>query len=609
MTNSEPEYTEESFADPNAPILDLQIEEPPPPGPPRREPPQKGKRPLLKWILIGCVGIPLIVSLLCVGIGALTGISLLNRLQEEIAAVEEPTATPIVTLVPTADLSALFTPTPPPPPTPTPEPPGGAFSGIEDGSRFDLGQTLGLDLTAQDGTGITSLIINDNGQTIFSERYAGLPEIRFSRNWSPLADGRHRITAQITNRLGETHEVAGLTLFINDPDFLARNEAVFSRVQANVGALRGLTLAEPVFPYLMGVPDLRRVLRETGYSEAIARDDSAVLALFDLFPRGKSFYEDNLQYTSTNILGFYDPATGDLAIITNNRDLDILNEYAYAHELMHALQDQHFSLDWFAENEIRLGSDRQLARRALAEGEAELLQELYLDLGYIDEQGKNELLNALARLPRMGQSASLVDIPEVLVRSADFPYVEGKEFARALYNQSGWSGLDGAWAAPPESTEHILHPERYLAGDQPIAVEPLPVEDMLGDVWRRVRVDTLGELYLRLMLGRRLNADAVETAAAGWGGDTYQVFQHQESGGLILLWRLAWDSPADRDQFGAAYGEYAGQEYGGEVVVAPGAVCRQGADIACGLPVGEDWLIIRAPDAETAAALIASQTP
>ena len=55
----------------------------------------------------------------------------------------------------------------------------------------------------------------------------------------------------------------------------------------------------------------------------------------------------------------------------------------------------------------------------------------------------------------------------------------------------------------------------------------------------------LGEVLVNTLLG----GDA-PAAAAGWGGDRYQVWD--VGGRTLLSWRSVWDTPADRREFADA---------------------------------------------------------
>ena len=128
--------------------------------------------------------------------------------------------------------------------------------------------------------------------------------------------------------------------------------------------------------------------------------------------------------------------------------------------------------------------------------------------------------------------------PPVLISSLSFPYSSGYRFVETLYDAGGFEAIDAAWADPPRSTEHILHPERYLAGDAPQIVTLPPLTDTLGVGWELLEDDILGEFFLREYLDQQLAAAVAERAAEGWGGDRYAVYWNEATGGLVMALRL-----------------------------------------------------------------------
>ncbi len=95
----------------------------------------------------------------------------------------------------------------------------------------------------------------------------------------------------------------------------------------------------------------------------------------------------------------------------------------------------------------------------------------------------------------------------------------------------------------PESTEQILHPEKWVAVETPLRVS-LDVE--LGAGWRRAVRGTWGEWQTRELLG----GGSAKAAAAGWGGDRYELWQRAGEDVLVMRWR--WDTLADASEFEAA---------------------------------------------------------
>jgi hypothetical protein len=95
-------------------------------------------------------------------------------------------------------------------------------------------------------------------------------------------------------------------------------------------------------------------------------------------------------------------------------------------------------------------------------------------------------------------SAQWESLPLVSETLRLFPYRDGLAFVVDLYRAGGFALVDQAYARPPQTTEHILHPEKYLADERPRAIAEL--EAPAG--WKVEGKHTLGELRTRR--GRRL---------------------------------------------------------------------------------------------------------
>jgi len=136
----------------------------------------------------------------------------------------------------------------------------------------------------------------------------------------------------------------------------------------------------------------------------------------------------------------------------------------------------------------------------------------------------------------------LPDAPPVVRDHLIQPYLAGLGLARAIWSRGGGAAMRDAWARPPESTEQVLHPERYFAGEAPRRLVPR----MLPPPGARLLSEgTLGELLLRSLL-----EPGAESAAEGWGGDAWRLYD--AAGRTLLVWRSEWDSEADAAEFASA---------------------------------------------------------
>ena len=208
-------------------------------------------------------------------------------------------------------------------------------------------------------------------------------------------------------------------------------------------------------------------------------------------------------------------------------------------QYLQALQDQHFSfttrLDEAAE---RL--DASLAVQALAVGDSFRGLGVYV---FSAPPGRFDL-RALVEmeLPAMGNA------PDAVQRHLSLSTNVGPSFVAALIEAEGPDSIAKAYGSPPMTSEQILHPGKYLAGEGAIEVELPDVGAALGVPWVEVYDGELGEVTLRSYLEKVAGSDQPK-AATGWGGGRFKIFQSPIGGDRVLVALTAWDTPTDAQEF------------------------------------------------------------
>ncbi len=387
------------------------------------------------------------------------------------------------------------------------------------------------------------------------------------------------------------------------------NEQLMDTVEGQVAALRGLESTQPVERALMTQQQLyERMLQdfEENFPPEEARDYTLTLAAFDFLDPDLDMYNLLLRLYTEQIAGFYDPETGQIYVIAGLSLMGQMDRLTYAHEFTHALQDQHFDLEALGlrdDAEGEYDSEYLSAVRALVEGDARLMEQQFLDAHYSAEDWA-ELVQEAAEI-----DTSVLNVtPDILYASLLFPYDYGQPFVEALYEEGGWAAVDAAYASPPRSTEHILHPDRYDAGDAPQIVSLSPLTGTLGAGWRQVDEDILGEYFTRRYLAQQIPEEEAEAAAEGWGGDRYVVHYRQADEALVLALHTVWDTPADAEEFVDAYVAYAEGRFGHPADLTNGArLCWVGdADQLCLTWGPTDATIVLGPDETTVELLLES---
>jgi hypothetical protein len=164
--------------------------------------------------------------------------------------------------------------------------------------------------------------------------------------------------------------------------------------------------------------------------------------------------------------------------------------------------------------------------------------------------------------------------PQILVEGLLFPYTAGQAFVLPLQSSGGWKAVDALYADMPRSTEQILHPDKYQAGEEPIAVKlPKALAANMGKGWKVSMEDTFGEFQLGVWLrASGIRAGDASAASAGWGGDRLAVLNGPDDAWAVVM-HTTWDSDDDATAFRQSAGQAVtdGPE--------PGTVIADGRDV------------------------------
>jgi hypothetical protein len=346
-----------------------------------------------------------------------------------------------------------------------------------------------------------------------------------------------------------------------DPDIAAEMD----QIEQDVTEMRQLTANQPVTRALLSRDQLQQHVTDNflkDYTPEEARKDTLVLSAFGLLDPNfemLSFYKELL---TEQVAGFYDNETKEMYVVQGDGFFGT-ERATYAHEYVHALQDQTYDLKngLRYDNEIcKKESERCAAVQALVEGDASLAGFTWL-YSYGSAEDRQQILE----FSQQYKIPVYDNAPEYIKQGFLFPYQQGLTFVKALFDKGGWAAVNAAYAEQPLSTEQILHPERY-PDDRPLEVS-LPEID-LGNGWKEIDRSTLGEwsTYLMLAYGQntaaRLDNKAASQAAAGWGGDAYAVYADAAGQKTALVLVTQWDTEQDAIEFGAALRDYANARFG-----------------------------------------------
>jgi len=271
-----------------------------------------------------------------------------------------------------------------------------------------------------------------------------------------------------------------------------------------------------------------------------------------LLPRNTDYVDLISKLLMEQVAGFYDHTRQELYIASW---LDtFVQGPVMAHEIFHAIQDQEWGAGKLLDSKV-YSHDQILAHAALLEGDATIVMLNYVqpETGGIDTATSKLMLNMVAASLPMQMSSpqfpTMAGAPEYVKQSLIFPYQKGLLFVGAL-RQNGYSKarLRDVYRDPPESTEQILHPEKYYKDRDRPSLVTFPDPLLKGF---RVRWDgTTGEFHARQMLSSTVTQPSADVAASGWDGDHTQVLTKGTD--RVCITHSVWDSHTDAQEFEAA---------------------------------------------------------
>jgi len=370
-------------------------------------------------------------------------------------------------------------------------------------------------------------------------------------------------------------------------------------IQKDVAEIRGLPFRKPV-PMEKQTPEGLGRHMEKEMQDAVP---PALAKHFDKIVRRVGLYRGPViddyrammrTVMESQVAAYYDPDSGRIYLLDEGGDA-LEQGVIYSHELYHALQDQYFDLNGYVSDKLKLDSDQMLARVAVVEGEATYICMVWgirqmtngvtppralvgpviaMQAG-MDVAGLREMVGEAAA----GAKVEVDKIPPFILETLVGNYLKGAAFVFAVQGQ-GWPAVEKLYKEyPPQSTEQILHPEKWLAreGVSRFKWPDFDKERALRD-WELIDEDVIGEIQWRIIF--KVNGEqpaGAEAAAAGWNGDRYAVFKRKGAEDTLLLLRTSWDSEAEAAQFVEAYRRALAVKYQG--ITEATALEQQGTEV------------------------------
>jgi len=373
-------------------------------------------------------------------------------------------------------------------------------------------------------------------------------------------------------------------------------------IEKDVSSIRGLSLQDPINYKLIDKTKLHEILVKRfaevyeGNSFYEMEDALKIIGMIDNDVDLKNIL---MKLYKEQAAAFYDYDNKIMYLVSNAFFTKRIENMFIAHELTHAIQDQHYGL-------VEMGIDREdnddavIALEALLEGDATFVMEKF----YKQNLGLGIFLDTVSGvLLELGQK-EIDNAPPYLKENMLFPYIKGLEFVKNIY-ENKLLNIENVFLDPPTTTEQILHTEKYFINrDNP----DYPVLPELSAYYSKYNLvplyeNILGELNINILLKRRLPYQLAYNSAQGWDGDRYVAFKNMDNdslNGYILMTK--WDSSDDAREFFEAFYRWAKLRYGitqdHNIEESYSVTLQTGNGLSCGINLKEkDCVIFCSPSA------------
>jgi hypothetical protein len=392
----------------------------------------------------------------------------------------------------------------------------------------------------------------------------------------------------------DTPEPTPTATYVVAPEFI--NKDKIREITVFVEKWRELSLPTPLPIEFLTRPQLREQWQAESFDKAAVEAvqiQQEFYSAMGLIEPDVDFLQVAFDSQTDILLGYYSPEEKMMYIIAESVNMFAQEEMTLAHEYVHALQDYHFDLEAFLNEDG--SADALLAARALPEGDARLVEELFAYENITQDQLDYTVYRYLFQ-----EHPELEGVSPALGVFTYFPYTAGEYFVINLYLEGdySWDRVNQAYANPPVSTEQVMHPEKYLAGERPVTITLPDLTPILDAPWRELDRNVLGEAGFLVWLFDQVEDHVAIDGAAGWGGDAYTLWV-DDTDHRLLAELSQWDTGSEAVEFFEAFSTYMNLRHQGDNTFYEEAGVRFWEDRA-GITLlsrqGHRLLIIIAPD-------------
>jgi hypothetical protein len=258
-----------------------------------------------------------------------------------------------------------------------------------------------------------------------------------------------------------------------------------------------------------------------------------------------------------------------------------------AHELTHALQDQHVDLEkWsdqtpsevstnYREDIDHLAKDEMdTAREAVAEGQATavMMDDILKPMGKSLLKDPEVVEYIKNQMTGNDSSPVMARAPLLLSESLLFPYREGLSFEQDLWMDQGQkAAFAGALDRPPSSTWEIINPREFEKAKIPVVPLMPDIHPLLDKQYKPYDIGQVGELDLNILAQLFGGDNAARDLTPAWDGGIYWAGQQRNATpaeqtstkSIAFFYLSSWKSEASAQAFTKLYSNSLGRKYSG----------------------------------------------
>jgi hypothetical protein len=219
----------------------------------------------------------------------------------------------------------------------------------------------------------------------------------------------------------------------------------------------------------------------------------------------------------SGVLAYYDPTTKKITVKGTDLD-DVSTRVTVAHELTHALQDQHFDLDKLEQAAAKTHGSTAL--RTIVEGDAVRTENAYE--ATLSDADQHAYTSESAQTSKDAQGEiTAKGVPDSLSVIFQAPYVLGESMLEAVVAKGKQKGIDALFEDPPVADAAFVTPSTLLEHRTFQKVKPPALQQ--GEK-RSGKNDVFGALSLYQVLAARTDNATALSAADAWDGDAMVTF-------------------------------------------------------------------------------------